>query len=167
MRFPRNQGFTMIEILGVVTIIGILAAIVFSNFSSAKVDTKNKAFKVELEGVQVALELYRVEFDRYPGAINDVVPDFIIDLPGDAGSANESCSLVYQTDYEGSYYKYTAEKCHGGASDASEGIQPETVLARCPSSCTNCDGSPLNTTYVDSVDFYETYAIYSDGGQCL
>lgn len=63
----HQRAFTLIELLIVVAIIGILAAIAVPNFLNAQ--TRAKIAKVESEhrSLFTALEMYRVDNNSYPG----------------------------------------------------------------------------------------------------
>jgi len=58
-RQPR--GFTLIEILIVVVILGILAAIVIPQFTNASQDAQVSAVKSQLQTVRSQIELYRIK----------------------------------------------------------------------------------------------------------
>lgn len=162
--FTNDQtGFTLIEILVVVSIIGILSSIIYANFSEARVEAKNKAFQSSLKEVQLALEGYKAQNDEYPAALNSLVPEFIAKVPVASDAGNSSCALTYTTDADGTYYKVTALRCHGGADAPADGVQPSDSFARCPASCSLCDGDAIDFSLPA---FYETYAVYSRGGQC-
>ena len=63
----KNQkGFTLIELMIVVAIIGILAAIAIPNFLSYQLKSKTAEAKTNLGGIKTALESYRAEQDIYP-----------------------------------------------------------------------------------------------------
>ncbi len=72
---PRN-AFTLIELLIVVAIIAILAAIAVPNFLEAQVRSKVSRAKADLRTMRTAMELYYVDHNRY-------VPDFINGNPFD------------------------------------------------------------------------------------
>ena len=57
----RQRGFTLIEILIVVVILGILAAIVIPQFTNASQDAQVSAVKSQLQTVRSQIELYRVK----------------------------------------------------------------------------------------------------------
>lgn len=63
-------GFTLIEVLVVITIIGILVAVIYGNFSSSRERTQNSALANELKEVQLALEQYKAATSsgQYPPA---------------------------------------------------------------------------------------------------
>jgi general secretion pathway protein G len=64
----RNQGFTLVEILIVVIILGILAAIVIPQFTEASNDARTSALSSDLQTVRSQLELYKVQhLEAYPG----------------------------------------------------------------------------------------------------
>jgi prepilin-type N-terminal cleavage/methylation domain-containing protein len=169
----KKEGFTLIEILVVLSIIGILLSIVYVNFNDSRIEAKNKAMQSDLKAVQLALELYKAQTGAYPpnptntaypAPLNVLVPDFIAKLPRAADSANPTnCAITYRAPAGGAWYKLTAARCHGGANSQAEGIQPDDGFARCLSAptCPTCDA-----TYRATRDFYESYAVYSLGGQC-
>jgi len=66
----KKTGFTLVEILIVVIILGILAAIVIPQFTSASETAKESNLKSDLLTVRNQLELYRVQHgDNYPWQI--------------------------------------------------------------------------------------------------
>lgn len=60
------RGFTLIELLIVVAIIAILAAIAVPNFLEAQVRSKISRAKADSRSIQVALESYHVDANKYP-----------------------------------------------------------------------------------------------------
>ena len=63
---PRMQGFTLIELMTVATIICMLAAIAVPNFLNAVVRAKVARSAAEQELIVWALESYFVDRDEYP-----------------------------------------------------------------------------------------------------
>ena len=61
----RAQAFTLIELMIVVAIIGILAAIAIPNFGKFQCKSKQTEAKSNLKLIQVAEEAYRAENDSY------------------------------------------------------------------------------------------------------
>ena len=63
-----RRAFTLIELLIVVAIIAILAAIAVPNFLEAQVRSKVSRTKSDMRTVATALESYRVDNNKYPPA---------------------------------------------------------------------------------------------------
>ncbi len=68
----KRRGFTLVEILIVVIILGILAAIVIPQFTEASNDARESALKSDLQTVRSQLELYKVQhLEHYPDQVDD------------------------------------------------------------------------------------------------
>jgi general secretion pathway protein G len=81
-----KSGFTLIEILIVVVILGILAAIVIPQFTEASIEAKMSSLCADLQTMRSQIELYKVQH-------ND-------GLPG-AGTASFADALTQKTDMTG------------------------------------------------------------------
>lgn len=67
MRAMKRNGFTLVEILIVVVILGILAAIVVPQFTSASTEAVKGAIQSQLQTIESQIELYRVRNNgEYP-----------------------------------------------------------------------------------------------------
>ncbi len=62
----KPKAFTLIELLIVVAIIAILAAIAVPNFLEAQTRSKVSRTLADMRSVATALEAYRVDYTRYP-----------------------------------------------------------------------------------------------------
>ncbi|CAM4221256.1 type II secretion system major pseudopilin GspG [Bordetella tumbae] len=62
----RQQGFTLIEIMVVVVIMGILAALVVPRVLDRPDQARRVAAKQDINGLMQALKLYRLDNGRYP-----------------------------------------------------------------------------------------------------
>ena len=67
-RRPRNRqaGFTLVEILVVITIIGLIMALVGPRVLNYLSESKAKAAKIQIESFSSALDLYYLDVGRYP-----------------------------------------------------------------------------------------------------
>ena len=64
----KSKGFTLIEILIVVIILGILAAIVIPQFSSASGDARKSSLATTVQSLKSQVALYRLQHnDSLPG----------------------------------------------------------------------------------------------------
>lgn len=63
--FKNKQGFTLIELMIVVAIIGILAAIAIPNFMSYQCKAKQSEAKSALGDIRTMQEVYFAEHDSY------------------------------------------------------------------------------------------------------
>ena len=72
MKATVRKGFTLIEILIVVIILGILAAIVIPQFTNASKDAKSAAAKSTVQSVRGQLELYKFEHNGDVPALADL-----------------------------------------------------------------------------------------------
>jgi len=61
----NKKGFTLIELMIVVAIIGILSAVAIPNFISFRYKAKGSEAKANLGAIRTCEEAYRTEFDTY------------------------------------------------------------------------------------------------------
>jgi len=84
----RNQsGFTLVELLIVVIILGILAAVVIPQFNTAAAESKEAALASNLATIRQAIELYKVQHnDTFPDSTIVVQLTTTTDVTGAAGT---------------------------------------------------------------------------------
>ncbi len=64
-----SKGFTLVELLIVVIILAILAAIIVPQFSGATDDAEQAAYDTNIANIRAAIDLYRQQHNAYPGAV--------------------------------------------------------------------------------------------------
>ncbi len=64
----KNKGFTIIELMVVLVIIGVLASLIVPNVLGRAQEAKVSAAKTDLKSLEQALKLYKLDNQRYPTA---------------------------------------------------------------------------------------------------
>lgn len=64
----REAGFTLLEMLVVLAIMGLLAAIVAPQVLKYLGSSRTQTAKVQVQNIGAALELYRLDVGRYPSS---------------------------------------------------------------------------------------------------
>ena len=85
-KIPKGQrGFTLIEIMVVVVIIGVLGAIVVPQFMSRPDQAKVTAAKTEVQAIATSLEMYRLDNAYYPSTQQGL--EALVQRPGGTPAA--------------------------------------------------------------------------------
>lgn len=66
--YKRAHGFTLLELLVVVVIIGLLAGLVAPRYFDSVSKSKSKIAKAQIESLDKALDQYRLDVGSYPTA---------------------------------------------------------------------------------------------------
>ena len=128
-----QKGFTLVEILIVVIILGILAAIVVPQFTEASDDAKQSTMASNLQTLRSQIELYYIKEGGYPDTLcSDLVagnylrvfpPNPLVDVPADAAT-----DAAYGWSYDSSTGEVTAvaeeEEEGGGAGGGGAPSKP-------------------------------------------
>jgi len=170
-------GFTMIELMVVITILSVLAGVGYMNFDGARAESRDKVRQNTLLEMQLALELYESQYGVYPERgcgvasgwagpglqgtfgtqcddyIDGLAPDFISALPVDIQqSAASERGYVYQVNASRSAYKLMSYQ----TAEVDLVDDYDHDFSRCPSNLgANCGSTPDN----------DTYAVYSFGAE--
>ena len=125
----RQSGFTIIEMLIVVTILALLTGILLPVLEGTSASARDARRAADLKSVQAALEAYKRVNGLYPdtggqwqgdpanfggmgydagGYIPGLVPDFLPALPKDPDPANPGADSGYIYNSDGSDYKFVA-----------------------------------------------------------
>lgn len=158
IRTPHNRGFTIVELLIVIVVIAILAAVTIVAYNGIQSRAKDSQRLADIAAITKALELYKTQNGQYPAAVGNSVGGWeissnpngnqpflksIVDSgtvssipvdPVNTGDMNTGGSKIY------AYYRYAAG--YAGC-DASRG--PFYVLiVRTGEGSTHSSSSPDN-----------------------
>lgn len=175
-----RSGFTLIEILVVIAIIGIILSILTVNFNEARKKSRDKARQSDLKSLQLAIETYKAQNNGlYPQAgcsaggnvwvtpgqvsggfdvscpeyVMGLVPDYIAALPTDPSMENETGKgFMYRTDNTRSTYKVMVNR--SVETDLITSFDNE--FSRCPYVTSSCPTVAANAN---------VYAVYSVGAE--
>ncbi|EKT4468017.1 type II secretion system major pseudopilin GspG [Pseudomonas putida] len=105
-----QRGFTLIEIMVVVIILGVLGALVLPNVMSRPDHAKLTAARTDIQSISTALEIYRLDNGRYPSTAQGL--DALVKRPTVAPLPRQWNAQGYlkstPTDPWGSPYQYTS-----------------------------------------------------------
>jgi prepilin-type N-terminal cleavage/methylation domain-containing protein len=77
----KSKGFTLIEIIVVIAIMGILTAIIYSSFDSSRATSRDQKRVSDISAIQLALEQYFQQNGVYPMQLSALVPTYIASIP--------------------------------------------------------------------------------------
>ncbi|GIW63089.1 MAG: hypothetical protein KatS3mg090_0915 [Patescibacteria group bacterium] len=72
-KIKNSYGFTLIEILATIVIIGILATIAYVNYNNSILRSRDERRKLDLETIRTALEMYKANNDYYPNNLDTLI----------------------------------------------------------------------------------------------
>ncbi len=106
--YQGKRGFTLIELVLVISIVGILAAIILPKFLGQEVQAKVATTKANLESLRSAIRLYAADNEGvYPGAdLTDLVSNYVRAIPKD-GVLKQNTVVNTQGNAGGWYYNTT------------------------------------------------------------
>lgn len=144
IRIKRNTGFTLIEVLIVIAILGIVAGSILGNFFTSLGKGRDSRRKQDLELVGKSLELYYNDHKAYPtgdplswgNQFTDGTTVYMQQLPTDPKSPSYSYNYVYDPNPPaggGSGYKLYA--CLENKNDSSKNYKATGYAG---STCANC-----------------------------
>ncbi len=111
-----KKGFTLIELLIVIVIIGILAAVVTTNFVAARSRAQDSQKKSNLQQLKIALRSYYVNHKSFPASTNGLT------LFGCGANGTSQCgdsftegNIEYMSKFakSGNFYEFRYYTCNG------------------------------------------------------
>jgi general secretion pathway protein G len=66
LKYIDNRGFTLIELMVVIVILGILAGLIVPRIMSRPDEARQLKAKIQIESLETALNLYKLDNGKYP-----------------------------------------------------------------------------------------------------
>ena len=80
----RKKGFTLVEIVLVIVLIGILGAIIVPKFAGQTDKAKIAATKANIESIRSAIRMYQADHDGVPpNNMGDLASTYLSNIPED------------------------------------------------------------------------------------
>ena len=109
----RSRGFTLVELLVVLAILGLLVGLVGPQVMKTLGTSKTKTARIQVESLAGSLDMYRLDVGRYPSTEEGL--QALVEKPGDAGNCNGPYLKKADSalDPWGQPYGYTSPGEHG------------------------------------------------------
>jgi type II secretion system protein G len=91
----RNRGFSLLEVMIVVAILGLLAAVAIPQFTSHKEEGRTAAMVSNLAILRTAIDSYWSQHDTFPGPTEDEFADHLLRKTNKAGEVGTSDDYGY------------------------------------------------------------------------
>ena len=101
----RKLGFTLLELLVVIGIIGVLVSLGVSSYSTAQKKARDSRRKSDLRTIQACMEQYYVYTDNFKYPVTDVIPANPTDFRGNI-SCGETTLAVINDPLDNAAHKY-------------------------------------------------------------
>jgi general secretion pathway protein G len=79
----RSQGFTLLELIIVISIMAILVSIAVPNFTASIRQSREAVLRQNLFTLRKLLSEYEVDKQKHPQSLDDLKPQYFRDLPVD------------------------------------------------------------------------------------
>ena len=99
MKFFKNKkGFTLVELVVVIAILGILAGIAIPRFMDATASAKGSKIVADLRTIDSAVSMYYAKTGNYPDLTadpNPLVPDYLAAWPTPGTDTTAGTSVIF------------------------------------------------------------------------
>lgn len=110
LKLSVSRGFTLIEMLVVLVIMGTIAALSYGALQGAKASSRDAQRRTDLQSIRSALEIYRVDCGTYPTSLDFTGTKKLVGPAGTSCAGNVYLDTLAQDplkDREGYQYEYS------------------------------------------------------------
>mgnify|MGYP001615641216 CR=1 FL=1 len=90
----KSKGYTLIEIVVVISIMAILSAVIYSSFDASRAKSRDQKRISDISAIQISLEQYFQKNGIYPLTLNSLIPTYMSSIPRDP-STNMDFNVSY------------------------------------------------------------------------
>ena len=95
IRLRSRGGFTLIELMIVLTIIAILSAIAIPNYQWALIRAREAVLQENLYGIRSAIDQFHADLGRYPDKLEDLAArKYLRDIPKDPFTKKDDSWII-------------------------------------------------------------------------
>ena len=138
-----RKGFTLVELLIVIIIIAVLAAIAIPKFANSSTRGKESSLKANLKLYRNAVELFKNDTGAYPAALTDLTATT---APASGKDSAGSSTSITSTDWKGPYLNMQEVDSVSGTAFTYSTTSP-TVGQVSPSATGNDSSGVAYSTY--------------------
>jgi type II secretion system protein G len=137
-----KKGFTLVELLIVIIIIAVLAAIAIPKFSNSSTRSKDSALRSNLKLVRNAIDLFRADTGVFPSALADMTG---ASAPANGLNSGGTSTAITSADYRGPYLQAVPKDWDGTSNFTYTTTSPNVGKIATTKTGTAEDGTNYNT----------------------
>jgi general secretion pathway protein G len=115
-----NPGFTLVELMVVIAIIGFLAAVIAPQFFKQIGKGQRAAAQLQIKNIEGALGMYFTDNFDYPDALSALVPEYLKQTPVDPWGNPYHYSKVSQHGQDYDIASWGKDGAAGGTGDNAD-----------------------------------------------